>query len=159
MEITTWDIKEPLEEGKEYLVPCHLVVEEGYLDEIKEVMVGSKVFIYPLLPIHTHKNNLRHYHIDNRFVDVNKEHSKYRFMFDGRIPTANLNLQYLRLRCKRDFIVCADSTIQEEVGDMSIDNKCPHLGYDLSQIKPINGVITCPMHNTKICALTKKTLK
>ena len=37
--------------------------------------------------------------------------------------------------------------------------KCPHRGYDLSKEPIVNGVITCPLHNLKFDAITKKIIK
>lgn len=36
--------------------------------------------------------------------------------------------------------------------------KCPHRGMDLSQVNPINGVITCPLHGLKFSAQTKELI-
>lgn len=38
------------------------------------------------------------------------------------------------------------------------NGKCPHRGFDLSNVKPINGVITCPLHGLQFDAKSKKLL-
>lgn len=35
---------------------------------------------------------------------------------------------------------------------------CPHRGFDLSTVEPVDGVLTCPLHGLQFCAKTKKLL-
>ncbi len=37
--------------------------------------------------------------------------------------------------------------------------KCPHRGYDLTDVKPINGIITCPLHSLRFNSKTKLLIK
>lgn len=37
--------------------------------------------------------------------------------------------------------------------------KCPHRGYDLTNVEPIDGVITCPLHSLRFNATTKQLIK
>jgi hypothetical protein len=154
--MTTWEIKEPLKVGEKYKVPCEVTKHRHYLDETYE-RYKDTILITPLLPPHNHKGRDEHYHVDNRFVSLNKKHSKYKFVYDARI-TYPTNIEILELECYSHTIVFRDSVFVEEVKEISVNNKCPHLGYDLSQIVPVDGVIVCPMHGTRICSKTKRTL-
>lgn len=39
-----------------------------------------------------------------------------------------------------------------------IDGKCPHQGFNLKQVEPISGIITCPLHGMQFSAETGQGL-
>lgn len=146
------DIKHPLKKGVNYLVPC--IVRE----------VDEKLYITPVIN-HPHNDkengqNETHYHVDYRFVKhkadsnfptVINKHSKHYFVERVR-PQKELNgkLEYFVLPMLNDEF--AGITPVSLISESKLKHrcihkgKCPHRGYDLSQVKAIDGKITCPLH-------------
>lgn len=149
------DIKEPLIKGKIYSVPCLVRYEDG------------KTYINPIINHpHNDKENGQdeaHYHIDYRFVKhendsdfptVVNNHS-YHYFVESTRPRKLVNgsLRYFELpMINEDFtgITPVKNISKSKLKHKCIHkNKCPHRGFDLSQVKDIDGVITCPLHGLK----------
>jgi hypothetical protein len=157
-------IKEPLQLGVVYLVPCIVRYEE------------KKWYITPVIN-HPHNDVENgqietHYHVDYRFVKhkndspfpwvVNK-HSKHYFVESLRpVKTLSHKLEYFALpMVNEDFtgITSPSFIANSKLKHKCIHKgKCPHRGYDLSQVKPKDGVITCPLHGLQFNAETKQLL-
>jgi len=146
------EVKHPLKKGASYLVPC--IVREQ----------DEKLYITPVIN-HPHNDkengqNEIHYHVDYRFVKhkddsnfptvVNK-HSKYYFVETTR-PQEELHgkLEYFILPVINEAfsgITPVNLIAKSKLKHKCIyKGKCPHRGYDLSQVRPIDGKITCPLH-------------
>lgn len=133
----------------------------------------QKIFITPIINhLHNDIENGQtegHYHVDYRFVkhrhdgnfpSVINNHRTHVYV-DDRRPREGYN-------GKIEYIVLP--VINEEFSGITpvrlISNsklkhkcihkgKCPHRGYDLSQVPEKDGVITCPLHGLKFDAVTK----
>lgn len=154
------DVKHPLEKGVSYSVPC--IVKEQ----------DERLYITPVIN-HPHNDkengqNEIHYHVDYRFVKhkadakfpkvVNK-HSKHYFVENIR-PQKGLHgeLEYFILpMINEEFtgITPVNLISKSKLKHKCIHKgKCPHRGYDLSQVKAIEGKITCPLHGLKFDAVS-----
>lgn len=154
------NIKRPVKVGERFLVPC-------FVREDEDTTYITPVIDHP----HSDKENgqpLVHYHADYRFVKhnagvVENRHKKYYFVDDIRL-VEGINGKI------EDFILpvineqFAAITPVELIAKSKIKHKCihkgkcPHRGYDLSQVTPVNGVITCPLHGLQFDAITKEIL-
>ncbi len=136
------DIKCPPIIGEIYLVPC-------FVSENK---------IYPIINhLHSDKENgqaEQHYHIDFRFecLDKTKEIAANitSRVYPYKIEFKNKKIEYVKMKCR----------LADQLGSTPVHmikhsklkhkcihkGKCPHRGYDLSQVKAINGKIKCPLH-------------
>lgn len=131
--------------GQTYKVPCAVFNGE---------MTGKKYVV----PIYDLPHNDResgqyatHYHTDTRFISG--KHLK-----SGLIPIRvhdNVQLKVYNRRYYRhnelkstDNKFIKDNTLNwNNVKEM----KCPHKGYDLSNLIPdCNNIVTCPLHGLKI---------
>jgi len=156
------EVKKPLKKGDKYSVPCIVKEEEG------------KLFITPVINHpHTDIENGQeevHYHADYRFIkhlddgdypSVINKHSKHYFLHHVR-PEKNIhgNLEYFILPViNEDFKGITDKSFiaKSKIKHKCIHKgKCPHRGYDLSQVKSKNGIITCPLHGLKFDSKSNK---
>jgi hypothetical protein len=156
------NIKRPLRKGERLLVPC--LVKE-YFDTIY------------ITPIINHPHNDRengqeeiHYHTDYRFVKFDKngaikrEHSRHCFADEFRPqPIINGDLEYFILPVINEIFFGATAVgliKKSKLKHKCIHKgKCPHRGYDLSQVRPDeDGIITCPLHGLKFNAETGELL-
>ncbi len=146
------DVKHPLKKGQTYLVPC-IVKEQD------EILYITPVINHP----HNDKENGQyeiHYHADYRFVkhknDANfptvvNKHSRHYFVETIR-PQEELHgkLEYFILQVvNEEFtgITPVNLISKSKLKHTCIHKgKCPHRGYDLSQVKEHNGKIKCPLH-------------
>lgn len=158
------EVKRPLKKGEEYLVPCIIKEEFG-------VMYITPVINHP----HSDKENGQHeahYHTDYRFVKHNgdkyvpipiRKHSKHYFAPLSR-PQKDIDgtLEYFVLPViNEEFagITGVNLIRNSKLKHKCIHKgKCPHRGYDLSQVKPINGKITCPLHGLEFDEKSGKIL-
>ena len=173
------DIKRPLIRGEKFLVPC-LVKTEVVMQEEQEEQeiwldltnIQTKKVIY-VLPIIDHPHNdiengqiETHYHLDYRFINhkkdsnfptIKKSHSLYIFGSEIRPKKDFGNLEYHLLPViNEDFngITPVNFIKKSKLKHKCVHKgKCPHRGYDLSQVKAINGIITCPLHGLKFNSL------
>lgn len=119
-----------------------------------------------VLPLYNHPHNdiengqkEVHYHQDTRY----KGDPEHLFMsFRNSRITLPLKdgeyLEYRMLKKIRDVEIKATSTryiSKSKFKHKCIHKgKCPHRGYDLSSEKPVDGIITCPLHSLKFKADT-----
>ena len=108
--------------------------------------------------IHYHQNNKYEYNI----LDL-LEIKSYKF---GRIKYPLIDGEYFGYRLLNKI-----SDVERMSTDVNLikksklkyncihKGKCPHRGYDLSNEKAINGVITCPLHSLKFNSITKNIIK
>lgn len=164
------DMKRPLKKGELYQVPC--VVrrwENGFA-------------ITPVIE-HLHDDvengqRYKHYHADYRFIEyvidkhdnidrtfinpaIIQKHSQHIWGETPRpILHEELKLEYITLPViNEEFVGATDVKLIEnsKLKRKCIhNNKCPHRGYDLSQVQSVNGIITCPLHGLKFDAITKQ---
>ncbi len=158
------DVKHPLELGEFYLVPC-LIKEEH------ELLYITPVINHP----HDDKENGQneiHYHVDYRFLKhkangtfpvVINNHSKHHFVINIR-PQEGLHgkLEYFILPVINEGfsgITPPELIMKSKIKHKCIHKgKCPHRGYDLSQVKAIDGKITCPLHGLEFDATNGSVL-
>jgi len=160
------NMKRPLKTGEMYLVPCF----------VREDLSIEKLFVTPVINHpHSDKENGQigtHYHADYRFIKhkadsdfptVINKHSKHVFAENVRpIDELSGKLEYYVLPVvNEDFtgITPVDLISKSKMKHKCIHKgKCPHRGYDLSQVKAIDGKITCPLHGLEFDAVTKELL-
>ena len=172
------DINRPLLKGEIFMVPC--IVRKGTIDEIEMlnddvVFIPEKIiFVTPIINHwHNDKENGQqepHYHIDYRFLRHNKKgdfpkitnrDKRYCFGEKTRFPkNPNETLLYIQLpvinedfRGKTSVSLISKSKLKHKC---VYKGKCPHRGYDLSQVPPENGIITCPLHGLQFDSVNKK---
>ena len=169
---TVDNIKRPLLKGEVFLVPC--IVKKHNDNSIGFKL--NKIYVTPVINLpHSDKENGQneiHYHADFRFIkhDNNGDfptpqntHSKYIFCENIR-PKDKIDgvIQYFALPViNEDFkaITGVENIAKSKLKHKCIHKgKCPHRGYDLSQVNPIDGVITCPLHGLKFSAKTSMVL-
>lgn len=144
-----------------------LFEEERYITEKSTKMI---TYITPVINCpHSDRENGQkeiHYHADFRFIKTEKiisefsgqeivrvinKHSRYVFCQSIR-PEEKIHgeLEYMVMP-----VVSEEFQQATPVGLIKNSNlkhkcisngKCPHRGYDLSQVKPEHGIITCPLH-------------
>jgi len=163
------NVKRPLKIGERFFVPC-LVKKEGFSDYEDWIDDNNKIIKRKLLitPVINHPHNDKengqmeiHYHTDYRFVKFNEngyvkmKHSLHKFANKPRTQLGiDGELEYFILPVlNENFMVITPVGL---IGKTKLKHKCiykgkcPHRGYDLSQVPPNeNGIITCPLHGLK----------
>ena len=159
------EVNKPWKLGERYLVPCIVNSSKNLKTEV------TPVINHP----HNDKENGQeevHYHVDYRFVKhknndrfptVINNHSRYRFVTDIRpVKQKDDYIMYFELPViNEEFtgITPVNLIAKSKLKHKCIHKgKCPHRGYDLSQVKPMNGRITCPLHGLEFDNKTKKVL-
>lgn len=175
------DVKEVLEVGKTYLVPCIIkeinlkeIVDYGKFDEedlwrdevdysLNKWEYIKKLIPTCITPIINHPHNdiengqpTPHYHEDDRFKAGNEINTTL-----VRVDIGDI-LKYLPLKCIRTTVESRTGvagTYKAKIKHNCIHKgKCPHRGMDLSQVPEIDGVITCPLHSLRFNAKTKQII-
>jgi hypothetical protein len=163
--------------GKVYDIKCAVIRKSYFIKGTKTEYVCDlhgneevqlKLVIVPLLD-HLHHDNengqkYKHYHMDERF---NCEISSFICIQSKggvRISESDI-LEYLilPLTCVDDKIIGSTDKIATRNSTFKshkclMKGKCLHRNYDLSDIKPINGIIKCPLHGLEYNAETKKLI-
>jgi len=154
------NVKRDLKNGEMYLVPC-IVNEIEYFDTYEEKRVG---YVIPIIN-HPH-NDIEngqeevHYHADFRFVELReKDGAMFVYLKDGKKsylynlrPTLkDGQFKYIILKVvneNKHLITPVDFIKKSKIKHKCIHKgKCPHRGYDLSQVsEDADGIITCPLH-------------
>jgi hypothetical protein len=155
------ELRQPPELGKTYLVPCltkRTVHYEFNADEsqyewfdlepehtISRVTESYKpVFNLP----HSDRENGQkevHFHVDYRFVS-----SLDSDIVERPLLTHDSNIEYREMELLSETNVGA--TPVSLIANSKLKHKrihkhkCPHRGYDLRSVKPVNGCIQCPLH-------------
>lgn len=149
--------------------PDWIVGPTGEL-KLEETYRTSPLVIYPIIN-HLHHDkengqNYYHYHIDYRFIELKGLGGAYHPIpkQKGRnhvyAPSVRYNLldaddkdykiTYHAFKCLRQqqYATAGFVQLSKIEGDCHAhNNKCPHKGYDLSQVVPDqDGVVTCPLH-------------
>lgn len=167
------DVKRPLLKGETFLVPC--IVREDFTQnnyDEKDLFMdlkpfkshSKKLYVTPVINLpHSDKENGQseiHYHADFRFLKHNNDgdfpkvinkHSKYIFCENIR-PKEKIDgvLKYFVLPVINEgfkSITPVNMISKSKLKHKCIHKgKCPHRGFDLSQVNPIDGKITCPLH-------------
>lgn len=154
------DVKRPLKVGEVYLVPC--IVRER-----DETLCITPVINHPHNDVENGQSEV-HYHVDYRFVrhraDANfptvvNRHSTHYFVENIR-PQEGLDgdLEYFALPVVNDEFT--GITPVKRIANSKLRHKCihkgkcPHRGYDLSQVKAVDGKITCPLHGLEFDAVS-----
>lgn len=136
---------------------------------------GSRGMMSHITPLIDHKHEdmengqfYEHYHIDTRFINsagkVDIFCSSKSFMArDLRITVEEtLYTRNMQLRCISDkfsAITNVVNIIKSKLKHPCISKgKCPHRGYDLTDIIPVNGIITCPLHGLQFWANTGEVI-
>jgi len=165
------DIKRPLIKGEKFLVPC-LVRKRILKDDQSEWMdleVSSKDVHYEILPIINHphsdmENGQKevHYHLDYRFIRHYNDSKFPKIVMSHSTHTYGTEIRPLKDFGELDYYLLP--VINEEFTGITPvrmirksklkhkcihKGKCPHRGYDLSQVKAVDGVRTCPLHGLK----------
>ncbi len=170
------EIKRPLRVGEKFLVPC--IVRKEYEDL-------NRKYVEYITPVINHPHNDKengqneiHYHADFRFINHNfkltrkgkkvgisfRSHSRHIFA-DNLRPELNIDgeLVYILLPVISEHFLY--NTESEQISNSKLKHnciykgKCPHRGYELSQVNAVNGVIQCPLHGLKFDEKTKQLLK
>jgi nitrite reductase/ring-hydroxylating ferredoxin subunit len=98
----------------------------------------------------------KHYHVDTRYIrDGMLEKIPIR-IFENQITSSKL--LFKRMRREVELYPTRIIKISNILQPSLMNGHCPHKGYDLSCITPVNGVITCPLHNLKFDSLTGKLI-
>lgn len=153
-------LQEPPKVGSLYLVP--VFIEHGNK--------GRKIIRPLLFPIHSDVENGQkesHYHIDSRFIDWERTaKSKHSWTDLNRVNPRDFygfKIEWHPLRCYSDT-VDRGGTHVGHIAKSKIKHpciykgKCGHRGYNLEQVIPKDGVITCPLHGLQYDAITKKLI-
>ncbi len=104
-----------------------------------------------------------HYHIDLRYAEP-----WMTARFGSRIPvTPEIQSEVWLFKMRMDatdsdYIGTTNPDLVQK-SEISCDHLikghiCPHRGFDLSTVEPVDGVLTCPLHGLQFCAKTKKLL-
>jgi nitrite reductase/ring-hydroxylating ferredoxin subunit len=157
------DIIRPLIKGEILLVPC---IIRDY-----PVWWGKSAIIPVINHPHSDRENGQkeiHYHIDERFVDFDENYFKEREDYyidysDKRIILKkHEKIERFALPVfNEDIITVTENTAiaKSKIKHKCIyKGKCPHRGYDLSQVKPVDGIIKCPLHSLEFDAESGKLL-
>ena len=179
------DVKRPLELGEKFLVPCvyneewkayEHIEEDLWRDPVNLPNFVKKIKVTPIINHpHTDRENGQeevHYHADYRFIKTIKgtnipldSHSNHTWghwlrpspedfeRFDEGIVYFLLPVVNLLHMAITDVSNIKSSKLKHKCAHKG---KCPHRGYDLSQERAVDGVITCPLHGLKFDATTRK---
>jgi len=171
------DVSRPLIKGEKFLVPCIVRTDEHLIDW--EIVNGEPIpnseLKYFVTPVINHPHNDKengqiepHYHVDFRFLKhdgngnfpkVINKHSKYYFCEHIR-PQEMLHgkIEYFVMPVINEYF--SGITPIELISKSNLKHKCihkgkcPHRGYDLSQVKAIDGKIICPLHGLQFNAVS-----
>lgn len=130
------DNSKPLKRRNTYLVP-----------HIKDYISQEYIPVY--LPAHNDlkSNQLEiHYHVDFRFIKDTGEFMVARIIINSLTPN---KIVYLP---KKLYRLTHKNTTDKKIIEKTITKnfckgkKCVHKGYDLTNEKPKNNIITCPLH-------------
>jgi hypothetical protein len=161
------DVKRPLKIGERYIVPC--IIKESFNGITKDLLI-----IPVINKPHSDKENGQseiHYHIDTRFIDTTNSYFKDREDVSMSLDSFNSRPQNKIDGIFDRFVLpvfnetFGNATPSSLVRNSKLKHKCihkgkcPHRGMDLSQVEPVDGVITCPLHSLQFDAKTKQLKK
>ena len=152
-------ISRPLMIGEMFTVAC--LVKR---DEYNNIIAFTPVINTP----HSDKENGQpeiHYHADFRFVVTEKStdtgigmvitderigfnmaKARVELGIDGELEYHTLSVMGKEHYGTAQTMFIRNSKLNHKC---ITNNKCPHRGFDLSQIVPVDGIITCPLHGLR----------
>lgn len=167
------DIKRPLIKGEKFLVSC--LVKKEYiskgLDELwldlENKKTKERLHILPIINhIHNDIENGQiesHYHLDYRFIKHKKDNNFPSIINKHSYHIFGSEIRPLKNFGKLEYHILP--VINEEFSGITplkmisksklkhkciYKGKCPHRGYDLSQVEPNKeGIVVCPLHGLK----------
>lgn len=170
-------LTEPPVVGEFYLVPCYVTPREvteldyEYKDgELVEMSGNAYEYVTPIINhLHTDRENgqsMAHYHADYRFepYGINQVNMSgaYHRIFPHDDVHKNKKIEYRVMICRstaQTGVTPSNMIRRSNLKHKCIHKgKCPHRGYDLSSVVPVNGEITCPLHGLRFNAHTKELL-
>lgn len=146
------------------------ISEEDLWMDLEDYSIRAKQSYYTIIPLidHPHsdiENGQKevHYHADKRYNGRQPNLGKYKIdVVDIRPVKGKYETKYfdlIRYADKHSSVTPVNFIKNSKLKHKCIHKgKCPHRGFDLSGIKPINGVITCPLHSLKFDEKTKKLI-
>ncbi len=167
------------EVGQTYRVSCirkqfHVYI--GSIDlqhQYKDVELSVPVYEHS----HSDKENYQphnHYHANYQFIDLTEDiWLKCRIDYH-RITDVGQMIEYHDLICINPAnrsvlhystpvemiarVTLASDSIINVCKDGQIKKICPHTGYDLTEVKAVDGIIRCPMHQLCFDEKTEKII-
>jgi hypothetical protein len=104
----------------------------------------------------------KHYHQDTRWDLLDEQLLNFKIVHNIRpIPKDYLGIIHLKLNKIHELEQYpTPNNMIPNYSQVKLNClKCPHRGYDLSNVKPDElGIIICPLHGTKIRAKSKKVV-
>lgn len=145
--------------------------EQDLWMDLEDYSLKTKQFYYKVVPLidHPHsdiENGQKevHYHADMRYNGNQPNLGRHRIQVDdarpikGKYETKYFDL--IRYKDNHSHSTSVNLIKNSKLKHKCIHKgKCPHRGFDLSGIEPVDGVITCPLHSLKFDAKTKKIIK
>lgn len=134
--------------------------QEAWMDLVPNATFPRKIEeVIPLIDhLHNDKENGQedaHYHVDSRYTNLNPLTRKYPKYFGKNEKLEYRDLPRLSIEYKGNTPIefISKSTFKHKCIHKG---KCPHRGFDLTNIEVVDGVITCPLHGLKFDAITKQ---
>ena len=151
--------------GVFYVVPTYVRhrVDLSNLNMIRTIEVA------PLINhLHSDKDNGQsdsHYHVDYRFMPCTDDFIWNLLPFSRIYPSQikDFSIQYMKMKCVTSEYLAP--TPVNLISNSKLKHrcihkgKCPHRGYNLSTVNPVNGIITCPLHSLRFDAETKQLME
>lgn len=148
------------------------IEEQDLWMDLEDYSIKHNRFYYKIIPLinhpHSDKENGQkevHYHADTRY-NGNQPSLGEKYKIDitdsrpikNRYTTRYFNL--VRYKDEHSGITPVELIKNSKLKHKCIHKgKCPHRGFDLSnEIPNKEGIITCPLHNLKFNAETKKLI-
>lgn len=161
------DLNRPPKMGETYLVPCYRFNYTEHKNEFQLSWLDvdnyqqTTIFIPVINHPHSDYENGQkyiHYHVDFRFTNGEYEIPCYttEYLYYGHV-LMRINKEFtpvykpFKVINEHQRFITDEIFIQKSKFKKCIkNNRCPHRGYDLSQVRQINGCITCPLHGLKL---------
>lgn len=126
-----------------------------------------------IIPLYDHPHNdiengqyEVHYHQDDRYAsNIMRTLYKFNSFRAGRIVLPLAEGEYLEYRML--YKISEEHTSKTPVSLIKNSKlkhkcihkgKCPHRGFDLTNVEAINGIITCPLHSLQFDSKTKQLI-
>lgn len=143
--------------------------QEVWMD-LDDISHRKEKILYEIIPLINHPHSdiengqpEVHYHVDTRY---NGAQLNGLFIVDSfseiRVTKGKYNLKKFNLiRYSEEMknITNVEAISKSKLKHNCIHKgKCPHRGFDISNIEPVDGIITCPLHSLKFNANTKEII-
>ena len=118
--------------------------------------------VVPLGKRHTMGNEEMTYY---SHADIQEQNRRIRARLYDKYPRSSY-VMLKHMYCKRDMLLCERHTVLRTKLYSKFRGAClnpanpicPHKGFDLRGIKPVDGVITCPLHGLRFSSRTGEAL-